>query len=122
VTHDDAIVPQMSSRVRAVSLEVAPRGHPSRAGSCSILLGEASAFAMGLFSRAAQARRRRRKRQSAVDAPAEVEDVLRVQDAQQAVAYDLHRRTGQCSLLDCQAFLPGCEGDPAQCDLAWVVS
>jgi hypothetical protein len=39
--------------------------------------------------------------QSAVDAPGKVEDVLRVQHAQQAVTHDLDRRTGQGSLLDC---------------------
>src|SRR5206468_12165967 len=49
-------------------------------------------------------------------APGKVEDVLRVLHAQQAVTHDLDRRTGQCSLLYCQAFLPGCEGGSAECD------
>src|SRR5262249_50838399 len=44
--------------------------------------------------------------QRAVDAPGEVEDVLRVQHAQQAIAHDLHRRTGQGTLLDRQTFPP----------------
>src|ERR1035441_10053264 len=54
--------------------------------------------------------------QSAVDAPGKVEDFLRVQGAQQAVTHDLHRRTRQCPLLYCQAFLPGCERGSAQRD------
>ena len=60
--------------------------------------------------------------QSAVDARGEVEDFVRVQHAQQAVTHDLHRRTGQCSLLYGQAFLPGgecgsAEGDPGVGDV-----
>lgn len=46
----------------------------------------------------------------------QVEDVLRIQHAQQAVPHDLYRRTGQRSLLYCQAFLPRCARGSAQRD------
>ena len=100
-----------------MSSEVAPCGHPR---------GRATV-------RSGWQRRRRRPRQrrfpghaegvaagvggqGAVDAPGKVEDVLRVQHAQQAVTHYLDRRTGQCTVLVCQAFLPGCERGSAERD------
>ncbi len=54
--------------------------------------------------------------QSTLDAPGQVENILRVQHAQQPVPHDLNRRTGQCSLPYYQAFLPRCARGSAQRD------